>query len=496
MTTSVSHSAAVSSELQALREYAEERNMLAGILNLLAWDERTMMPRNGGGYRARQKGMIASQLHQLSTSDELHRLISAVEDTDPDSGEARVMRRAYDQSTKLPSEFVREATEAASHGTQAWEQARAQDDFAAFEPHLTKLLDIARRRAEYHGYETEPWDALHDHYEEGMTAARLEPLLEGLREPIKQLIDRQPAPDVSVLQRHFPLAAQQEYNEKIVSAVGYDMQSGRIDSTVHPFQITTGMGDVRLTTRYDENWLPGALFSTLHEAGHGIYEQGFQRLELPATVRHAPGLGMHESQSRMYENIVGRSLAFWKFHFSGLQEAFPDALADVTVEQFHAAVNVAERSLIRVEADELTYNLHIGLRFELERAMVNGDLAAKDLPDAWRDAMKRWLGIEPTSDRDGCIQDVHWSGGAFGYFPTYTLGNVYSCQFMEAYEAECGSLEEQLGRGDLSSLQTWLDDKIYRFGKLKSGIELVRDITGNDVDSAPLVRYLTAKFGQ
>ncbi len=382
----------VAPDVAALRTWYDEMMAIGGALGLLHWDSETKMPRKAAEWRARQKSVVGMILHDKSTSPELDRLIAAVEDRDPDNIEARKCRRDFDEATRLPNEFVGAMAEATSISRHVWQHARDRNDFAEFRPYLERVLELEREKAELLGYETEPYDALHDQYEEGSRAADLVPMFEGLRAPLLELIDRQPEPDVSILQRTYPTAEQSRFNHEIAAAIGYDLDAGRIDVTAHPFCMTVGIGDIRLTTRYDENWLGGALFSTLHEAGHGIYDQGLQRLGLPTTMGSAPGLGMHESQSRMFENAVGRSIEFWEFHFPRLQETFPSQLGDVTLEQFHRAINTAQRSLIRVEADELTYNLHVGLRFELERKLVNGDLAVADLPEAWNDAMQRWLG--------------------------------------------------------------------------------------------------------
>lgn len=473
---------------------AEEINLLGGISSLLGWDEKTKMPPKGATNRGRQSALLGRMRHERAIGDEMRRAVEAAEASDPDSPEVREMRRDFDISTKLPSDFVHEQIEASSNAHHAWKDARERNDFDLFAPDLKKLVDLARREADYLGFETEPWDALGDLYEEGMRAADLEPLFSAAREPILQLVDRQPEPDTSILRRSYPVDRQHEYAHHIVKAIGFDLAAGRIDTTTHPFCIGVGDGDVRLTTRYDEHWLPGSVFAAIHEAGHGIYNQAFSRLGLPKTIGEAPGLGMHESQSRMFENIVGRSRPFWEFHYGELQRYFPDALGGVELNTFLQQINVAEPTFIRVEADELTYNLHIGLRFELERGLVDGSLKVRDLPEAWNEASERWLGIRPASFADGCLQDIHWSMGSFGYFPTYFLGNVYSTAFCEKIRSEF-DLDANLRRGDISQLMAWLDENIYRWGRVFTGFEFVERITGGPVSVDPLIRYLTARFG-
>ncbi|MCW2926674.1 MAG: Thermostable carboxypeptidase 1, partial [Thermoleophilia bacterium] len=441
-------------------------------------------------------GALNGVLHERATSAELERLISNLEDVDPEGPEARVARRAFDQSTKFPAEHVRARVEASSAGYVAWDAARTNDDFAAFQPHLEKLLELSRKDAEYLGYENEPYDALHDLYEEGSRAADLEPMFEALRGPINELLDRQPDPDTSILERDWHVAGQEVFGKEVVAKMGFDFEAGRLDETVHPFCSGIGAFDTRLTTRYDLNWLPCSLFGTIHEAGHGIYDQSFDRLGLPATIADAPGLGMHESQSRGYENVIGRSRPFWEHWYPRLQEVFPEATAGVDLDAFVRQVNTAKRSLIRVEADELSYNLHLAIRFELERALINGDLAVKDLPEAWNAAFEKWMGMTPPNDREGVLQDVHWSGGSFGYFPTYTLGNVYAAQFTEVARRDIPNWDDLLRAGDYTPIVAWFDEHVYRHGQAFTGRELVQRITGGPVDVAPLVRYLNDRFGQ
>jgi carboxypeptidase Taq len=481
---------------RALRAWVREYKDLAAAARLAGWDQQTKLPPKAQAGRGRTMGALSAVLHERATSPELDRLITAVEEVDPDGPEARVMRRSWRLSTALPGELVREQAEAASAGYVAWDQARQHDDFATFAPHLERLLELSRRSADLYGYETEPYDALHDHYEEGSRAADLQPMFADLREPINRLLDAQPEPDTSILERHWDVHAQERFGIEVVTRMGFDFEAGRLDETVHPFCAGIGQFDTRLTTRYDPHWLPCSLFGTIHEAGHGIYDQSFDRLGVPATLTDAPGLGMHESQSRGFENVIGRSRPFWEYWFPLLREAFPGTTADVDLEQFVRQVNTARRSFIRVEADELSYNLHLAVRFELERAMVNGDLAVRDLPEAWNDAFERWFGLRPSTNREGVLQDVHWSSGSFGYFPTYTLGNVYAAQFTEVARRDLPEWDDLLRAGEYAPIIAWFDEHVYRHGEAFTGRELVQRITGGPVDVAPLVRYLEDRFGR
>ena len=481
---------------RALRAWVRDYRDLAAAARLAGWDQQTKLPPKGQAGRGRTLGALSAVLHEKSTSPELDQLIAAVEAVDPDGPEARVSRRGFDLSTKLPATHVRALTEASSAGYVAWQQARELDDFASFQPHLERLLDLSRESAELYGYETEPYDALHDLYEEGSRAADIAPMFEALREPTNRLLDQQPAPDTSVLERSWRVEGQEAFGREVVARMGFDFDAGRLDVTTHPFCSDIGQFDTRLTTRYDEHWLPCSLFGTIHEAGHGIYEQSFDRLGLPATIAGAPGLGMHESQSRGYENVIGRSRPFWEFWYPRLQEVFPDATAGIDLDTFVRQINTSKRSFIRVEADELSYNLHLAVRFELERAMINGELAAKDLPEAWNAGFEKWFGMRPPSNRDGVLQDVHWAGGSFGYFPTYTLGNVYAAQFGEVARRDVPNWDELLRGGEYAPIVAWFDEHVYRHGEAFTGRELVQRITGGPVDVAPLVRYLEQRFGR
>lgn len=481
-------------ESRALRMWQREYLDLSSAASLAGWDQQTKLPSKAQAGRARTLGALSALLHEMATSDKVEALITNLEAVDPESVEARVARRRYELDTKLPSDHVRAMNEASSAGYVAWNEARKNDDFSVFLPHLERNLELARKSADYFGYQTEAYDALHDLYEEGSRASDLEPMFEALRKPINRLLDMQPDPDTSVLERDWDISRQEIFGKEVVTKIGFDFEAGRLDETVHPFCSSVGEFDTRLTTRYDLNWLPCSLFGTIHEAGHGIYEQSFDRLGLPATIAGAPGLGMHESQSRGFENIIGRSKPFWEYWFPRLCELFPEATEGVSLEEFVGQVNTAKKSFIRVEADELSYNLHLAVRFELERAMVNGELTAKDLPEAWNSAFEKWFGLRPPSDRDGCLQDVHWSSVGFGYFPTYTLGNVYAAQFAEVARRDLPNWDDLLRAGNYSPIVGWFDDHVYCHGNSLTGRQIVERITGSSVDVDPLVRYLEKRF--
>ncbi|MBW3541334.1 MAG: carboxypeptidase M32, partial [Planctomycetes bacterium] len=421
--------------------------LLASCGHVLSWDEQTYLPPAGAEHRANQVSLLAGMVHERATSPRLGELLAALEDSgrfnvgdgepSPAAVNLREARRNYDRATKLPRRLVEELSRAITLGQQAWVSARKNNDFPAFRPWLEKMVALKREEAQARGYgDGVPYDALLDEYEPGVTAAEIAQVFAPLREELVQLVtairESGRSPDVGILTRHYPKEAQREFSLEAAARMGFDLQAGRLDEAPHPFCERFGPGDCRLTTRYDEHHFPGAFFGTLHEAGHGIYEQGLDGEAFGTAMGEWVSLGIHESQSRMWENFVGRSRSFWEHFYPAAQKAFPDALGDVEVDAFYAAVNDVRPTFIRVEADEVTYNLHIMLRFELEQPLVAGDLAPADVPGAWNETFERYVGMAPPDDRNGCLQDIHWSGGLVGYFPTYALGNMYAAQLFNA----------------------------------------------------------------
>jgi carboxypeptidase Taq len=409
----------------------------------------------------------------------------------------REWRRTFERATRIPPDLAEALAKAAAEGETAWEKARPQNDWPGFLPFLERLVDLSRQEAEALGYTTEPYDALLDGYEVGETAAGLESLFRHLRESLVALVDAirgsSRTPEVGVLHRHYPRALQEQFSREAVVKIGYDFEAGRLDPTAHPFSTGLGPGDVRITTRYDENFFSTAFFGTLHETGHALYNQGLPPEHWGTPRGQSISLGIHESQSRMWENLVGRSMGFWEHFFPQAQALFP-ALQDVSLETFHFAINQVAPSLIRVEADEVTYNLHIIFRFELERSLINGGLQARDLPEAWSAKIQEYLGLTPPDDRDGVMQDVHWSGGYFGYFPTYTLGNIYAAQFFTKASGELGDPAKLFAQGEFEGLLAWLRRNIHSQGSRYRPRDLVRVVTGEDLDSRFLIKYLSSKF--
>lgn len=477
---------------------------LKNAADLLAWDQETYMPEGGADARARQISTLQTLAHKRFTADEvgvlLEQAAETVQDLDPDSDAARlvqVARRDYERARKLPSELVAELAEAVSRAKEAWKQARQCDDFAHFAPHLKRIVGLNVQKAEALGYDDEPYDALLDEYEPGMKTAKVATLFRDLRAdlvPIVEAIADQPPPGDDFLHQPFDTDRQRDFGEAVLEDIGYDFSRGRQDPSTHPFTTSFSINDVRLTTRYNEQFFPSAFFATLHEAGHGLYEQGIDP-ELERTpLADGTSLGMHESQSRLWENMVGRSRSFWTHYYPRLQATFPDALSNVSLEAFHRAINKVEPSLIRVEADEVTYNLHIMLRFELERALIQGTIHVDDLPELWHDTMEDYLGIRPASDAEGVLQDIHWSLGSIGYFPTYALGNLMSAQLHDQIQEDVPDLDRHLAAGQFDALLEWLRTHVHQHGRKFQAPELLQRITGHDLQADPWLRYIRTKY--
>jgi carboxypeptidase Taq len=407
------------------------------------------------------------------------------------------LQRDYDRKTKLPQSLVEEIAKLSVLGQQLWVEARKANDFPRFRPLLERMVELKRQEAAAIGYDHQPYDALLDEYEPGAKTVEVGRALGGLREqlvPLVAEIATSPRrPNLGPLERGYPAALQEKFGKQTSERIGFDFQRGRLDTTDHPFCGGAGPHDVRLTTRYDDS-LGGALFSTLHEAGHGIYEQGLPADRYGLPTGEAVSLGIHESQSRMWENFVGRSRPFWEHFFPQAQSMFPDAIGNVSLDDFYFAINDVRPSLIRTESDEVTYNLHILIRFELELLLVNDELKVVDLPAAWNAKYREYLGIESPTDSDGVLQDVHWSGGAIGYFPTYSLGNLYAAQLFEAAARDLGDLPAMFRRGEFLSLRDWLRRHIHSQGRRYPAAVLAQRVTGVPLSHDALLRHLRGKF--
>ncbi|HEY8749280.1 MAG TPA: carboxypeptidase M32 [Tepidisphaeraceae bacterium] len=479
----------------------KEIALLGSVSALLDWDERTQLPPKGAENRAAQASLLARMIHERVTAKRIGDLLGeagAGAEADSDAAvNIRETRRRYDRACKVPASLVEEQTRVAVLAQQAWGEARAKNDYPAFRPWLEKILDLKRQEADCVGYAAERYDALLDEFEPGETAANVRQTFEQLRQALVPLLGKivdsgRKAP-LEILERRYPPETQAALARRAAEAVGFDFEAGRLDVSLHPFCTGLGAGDTRMTTRYDANYFGDAFFGVLHETGHGLYDQGLPKEHEGTPLAEATSLGIHESQSRMWENFVGRSRSFWAHFLPMTREAFPEALRGVTDDQWYFAVNDIRPSLIRTEADEATYNLHVLLRFELEQALLDDQLKPADLPEAWNQKMRQYMGIVPPDDARGCLQDIHWSSGAIGYFPTYTLGNLYAAQFFEKASAELGDIDAQFAGGDFAPLLAWLGKNIHRHGKRYRARELVQRITGEGLSSAPLMRHLERK---
>jgi carboxypeptidase Taq len=475
------------------------------VSELLGWDERTKLPPAAGEYRAEQMALLAGLVHQKRTDPRFGEWLALLagsplaNDSHSDQGATiRQLKRRYDKDVRLPQSLVEALVRATVLGQQAWVEARKNNDFAGFQQPLDNILRLTREKADALGYPECRYDALLDDYEPHALTSQVARVLAGLRSELvplaRAIVHSTRSPDRSILKRKFPVSVQEAFGRQAAEAIGFEFSRGRIDETKHPFCTTLGPHDCRLTTRYDEHFFPSSFFGTLHEAGHGIYEQGLRPEWFGLPPGEAVSLGIHESQSRMWENLVGRSRGFWQFFYPRTVEAFPEALADVPLDAFYFAINDVRPSLIRVEADEVTYNLHILARFELEQALVNDDLPTADLPGAWREKYRSYLEIEPPNDADGVLQDIHWSAGLIGYFATYSLGNLYAAQFFDRAEAELGDLAAAFARGEFRPLREWLRRNIHSQGQCYTAAELVQRVTGKPLSHEPLVRRLREKF--
>jgi carboxypeptidase Taq len=492
--------------------YDELRNRLAEVSDiartagLAAWDQRTKMPPAAAPVRAEQLGTLTRLAHEHFTSAEIGRLLDDLRDfeesSDPDSDEAsliRVTRRDYEKLLKVPPSLRAEMSRAAALGQSVWEKARRESDFASFLPYLERNFELRREYVACFETADEDYDHLLDDYEPGMKTAEVRAVFDALKAELVPLIDqvasRNGEIDVSCLEGPWPIARQQQFERSVLDAFGYDEQSWRIDETVHPFASGFAISDIRLTTRHWEDNLT-SIFATMHEFGHGLYERQVDPSFERTPLARGASLGLHESQSRMWENLVGRSLPFWQRFYPQLQAVFPERLGSVDLETFHRAVNKIEPSPIRIYADEATYSLHIILRFELEQDLLSGALPAAEVPDAWNAKMKDYLGIEVEDVADGALQDTHWASGYVGYFPTYALGNIISAQIWERVLQDVPDLDERVEQGDFAPLRDWLRERLHRLGRKYTPQETLERVVGSPIETGPYLRYLRQKLGE
>lgn len=492
-----------------LTDHLKQASLLGSSASILGWDQETLMPPQGLTHRTKQLAQLAKLTHQMKTDPRIGDWLSECEADvdlvgDPLSESAvnlREFRRDYDKATKLPEALVVEMSETTSQAKHAWAEARQANKYEDFKPWLAKVVELNQQKAECFGWDQatgEPWDALADSFEAGMTAASVAAVFTPLRERLVPLLEdilgSSTGPSNTFNELKLPIEEQKKFVKAVSAAVGFDYERGRLDESTHPFCSGSHCNDVRMTTRFHENNVNDALGSTLHESGHGIYEQGLLEEHIGTPMGNAVGLSIHESQSRMWENQVGRSRAFWTWCYPKLTEYFGGAADSLSEEQIYGGANIVNPGLIRVEADEATYNLHIMIRFEIERLLMKGDLGIDDLPEIWNAKYKEYLQVDVPDDRRGCMQDIHWSMGAIGYFPTYTMGNLYCAQFFESARTELGDLDAMFSQGDFTPLRHWLNEKIHAHGQRYRSVDLVEHVTGKPLSADPLMRHLEGKL--
>ncbi len=504
---------ATSASLDALTSKLREIHHLHDAAAVLSWDQETYMPSGSGAIRAEQLATLQTLAHNQLVSLEVESLLGAFVDIETgtvlpehqssldDTSQALVREtwRDFSRAKKLPSSFVNELERESSIAQQVWVEARKTNDFQRFLPNLERLIGFKRKEADYLGYTDSPYNALLDTFEPGATVAQLRPLFAELRTHLIRLLDQirnSPVrPNTSILTQSFDTTKQVDFGRLVLKQMGYNFQRGRLDLSAHPFTTSFHPTDARVTTRVFDNDLPSCLFSCIHEGGHGLYEQGLSARYYGTPLGETISLGIHESQSRLWENSVGRSQAFWKYFYPKLQQTFPEQLGAVQLDEFYLAINHVGPSLIRVEADELTYNLHIMVRFEIELEVIEGQVQVDELPDIWNAKIQEYLGVTPSNDAEGVLQDVHWSFGAFGYFPTYTLGNLYAAMLFHQAKKDMADLEQNIGQGNFQPLKIWLNDRVHRWGRQYSASELIQRVTGQTLTSEAFIKDLEEKYG-
>jgi carboxypeptidase Taq len=492
-------------ELDQLKKLLAEVFDLNRISSVLGWDQQTYMPPGGSEDRGNQLSLLAKLSHEKFVSKEIGDLLETLKDLEkqlePDSNDACLIRQTrhdYIKATRVPTEWVAEFSQLTSTAQDVWVEARPKSDFAAFRPYLEKIVEMRKQYSDFFKPYDHIYDPQLDDFEPGLKTADVKAIFNELRpqqvELLKQ-ISSKPQVDDSFLRVKFPEKGQWDFGVEMITAFGYDWKRGRQDKAAHPFTTSFGHGDVRITTRFEPTGL-NSLFSTAHECGHALYDQGIPKELSRSPLHDGASMAVHESQSRMWENLVGRSRPFWNHYYAQLQKALPQELGSVKVDDFYKGINKVSPSLIRVDADEATYNMHIMLRLEVEIALLEGSLSVRDLPEAWNKRMQEYVGITPPDDKDGCMQDIHWSFGGFGYFPTYALGNLVSVQLWECILRDIPDLEKKIAAGNFSELLSWLRENVHKHGHKFEPQDLIQKITGSKIDPNPYIRYLKQKFGE
>ncbi len=490
---------------QEFLDYVKKMGAYKEALGLIYWDLRTGAPKKGMGQRSEVIGLLSSEVFKMSTSEEMAAYIANLTSMEHDHELIEITKKTvveckkeYDRNKKIPAEEYKEFVILQSKSEAVWEEAKDASDFSMFQPYLEKIVEMTKKFITYWGYTENKYNTLLDMYEPGITVDILDQVFSELREKIVPLVQRikesESKPNTQFLYHHFPKEKQREFSLKILKNLGYDFDAGRLDETVHPFATGLNPGDVRVTTKYDETDFRTAIFGTIHEAGHALYEQNISSALIGTPLCTGTSMGIHESQSLFYENFIGRDLSFWKGNFDLLKESAPTQFQDVTIEQFYRAINESKPSLIRIEADELTYALHIMIRYEIEKGIFNDEIEVKDLPKVWNEKYEQYLGITPHNDANGVLQDVHWSDGSFGYFPSYALGYIYAAQIKHTMLSDIPDYDQLLEMGNLLPIKEWLTKNIHQYGKMKQPLELIKDITGEGLNASYLIAYLYDKY--
>ncbi|TDL34777.1 carboxypeptidase M32 [Jeotgalibacillus sp. S-D1] len=483
--------------------YVNKMTAYEEALGLIYWDLRTGAPKKAVSQRSQVIGTLSSELFNLSTSDEMASFVAGLSAHKDELDDITVKtleecKKDYERNKKIPADEYREYVILQSKAESVWEEAREKSDFLMFQPYLEKLVETNKRFVEYWGYEGNPYNTLLDLFEPGVTVDVLDKVFSQVREavvPLVKKIQNSPNhPDTAFIYSHFPVEAQKAFSKSMLKEIGYDFEAGRLDEAVHPFATGLNPGDVRITTRYDENDFRGAIFGTIHECGHALYEQNVSENLVGTPLCRGTSMGIHESQSLFYENFVGRHPKFWERHYDLLKQYSTGQFDNIPVKEFVRSINESKPSLIRVESDELTYALHIMIRYEIEKGLFTGELEVKDLPQVWNDKYDEYLGVRPENDAEGVLQDVHWSGGSFGYFPSYALGYMYAAQFKQAMLKDLPDFDELLASGDLTKIKNWMTENIHQYGKMKKPLEIIQDTTGEGLNAQYLIEYLTEKY--
>jgi carboxypeptidase Taq len=468
---------------------------------VLGWDQETYMPPKGFAARGRQLATLATQAHALVTSDEYHTVLQELSAAhglnEEQMANVRLSLEDFEKASKLPDDFIEELTQASSTSLNAWSNARKANDYTIYAPQLAKMIALKKKQADLYGYAEHPYDALLDDYEKGANVAMLDRVFAQVREslpPLLNAIKNKQQVEDSFFHQHFPKEGQWQFSVDVLKVMGYDFEAGRQDYSEHPFTTSFAPGDVRVTTRVDEENFASLLWSTIHEGGHALYEQGLPESQYGLPLGAAASLSIHESQSRIWENCIGRSLSFWKHFYPILQQQFPRQLSNTSLQQFYAGMNKVTPSLIRTEADELSYHSHVMIRYEIEKGLLEGSIATGELRDAWNAKYQQYLGLTPPDDARGILQDIHWSHGSFGYFPTYSLGSFYAAQFWEESQRQIPGLVAQVEAGSFDPFLQWLRQNIHQYGRRYTSEELCERITGRPLDFKAFLQYARAKY--